>query len=129
MRKALYHLLTTDPTLVGFLPADRWFERGSVKDSQATPFAVIAWQGESRVSGMRKLPRVTIWFYQTRGSYSLIDKLVRRTCEVMDEVQQYTHAGERIAHAGYEGTSVDLYDEVYRANARNVGYHVVGSGL
>jgi len=130
MRKAVHHLLTTDPTLLGLLPADRWLERGAVKDSQHTPFAVLAWQGTTpRGRGLLGTPRLTIWVYQARGSYDLIDKVLKRCTVVLEAVEQYVWEDERIAQADFEGSSVDLYDELYKANARNAGYRVIGSGL
>jgi len=129
MRKAMYHLLTTDPTLAALLPAEKWYERGSVPDAPTTPFAVLAWQGDTVAGPGRKLPRLTIWFYQSRGNYNIIDELLRETTKLLSDVQQYEHEGQRIAQVDYEGSSVDLYDDVYRCNARNAGYRVIGSGL
>jgi hypothetical protein len=51
MRKAMHNLLTTDPTLGSLLPADKWFQRGSVPDSPRTPFP---WKrGKERRFGAR----------------------------------------------------------------------------
>lgn len=130
MRKAVYHLLTTDAPLVALLPADKWLERGAVKDSQRSPFAVLAWQGEvARGKGLLGVPRLTIWVYQHRGSYDMIDAVLKRCRVVLEGVAQYTFEDQRIAQADFEGSSVDLYDELYQANARSAGYRVIGSGL
>lgn len=130
MRKAVFNLLTTDATLLGWLPADRWYERGSVPDKPVAPFAVLAWQGVAAVGrGRTGLPRLTLWVYEPRGSYATIDNALRRATIVLEGASDYTFAGERISQADFEGSSVDLYDDIYRANARNAGYRVVGSGL
>lgn len=130
MRKAVYNLLTTDATLVSLLPAEKWFARGSVKDSQSTPFAVLAWQGVTPNGRQRVgLPRLTIWVYEHRGSYDLIDKVLARCKELLENTYDYEHEGELIVQADWEGSSVDLFDDVYRANTRNSGFRVVGSGL
>lgn len=129
MRKAVHHLLTTDPTLASLLPAEKWYERGAVLDTPRTPFAVLAWQGVTAVGKGRRLPRLTLWVYQSRGSYALIDQVLSRATVVLEEVQQYEYEGQRIAEANFEGSSVDLYDDMYRCNARNAGFRVVGSGL
>lgn len=130
MRKAMHHLLTTDPTLLDLLPADKWFARGAVVDKPTTPFAVEAWQGVTAVGrGRVGLPRLTIWVYQSRGSYDLIDKVLARCKELLEETYDFEHDGQRIIQADFEGSSVDLFDDVYRANARNSGFRVLGSGL
>lgn len=130
MRKAVHHLLTTDATLVSLLPAEKWFARGAVKDSPSTPFAVLAWQGVTpNGRGRVGLPRLTIWVYEHRGSFTLIDQVLARCKEVLEEVAQYEYDGERIVQADWEGSSVDLFDDVYKANTRNSGFRVVGSGL
>ena len=130
MRKAVHQLLTTDPTLIGLLHADKWFARGAVKDSPVTPFAVEAWQGVQPVGrGRTGIPRLTIWVYQHRGSYDLIDKVLGRCRELLEATYDFEHEGERIAQVDFEGSSVDLFDDVYRCNARNSGFRVIGSGL
>lgn len=130
MRKAVYNLLTTDATLATLLPAEKWFERGAVKDSPTTPFAVLAWAGvTANGRGRVGTPRLTVWVYEHRGSYALIDQVLARCTEVLEAVAQYEHDGERIVQADFEGSSVDLFDDVYRCNARNAGYRVIGSGL
>jgi hypothetical protein len=129
VRKAVYHLLTTDAPLLALLPAEHWYERGSVPDSPPKLFAVLAWQGVTRVGRANSLPRLTIWVHDRRGSYDKVDKVLARCTELLEAVQQYEHDGQRIAQADFEGSSVDLYDDVYRSNTRNAGYRVVGSGL
>lgn len=130
MRKAVYHLLTTDPTLQALLPAEKWYERGAVPDTPTTPFAVLAWQGVTPVGrGRTGLPRLVLWGYEHRGSYAFIDQLLRRATEVLEGVANYEYEGQRITQADFEGSSVDLYDDIYRCNARNAGYRVIGSGL
>jgi hypothetical protein len=90
---------------------------------------VEAWQGaEVRGKGLT-VPRFTLWVYQARGSYHIIDAVLRRATELLSSTTQYEHEGERLAHMEFEGSSVDLFDDVYRANARNAGYRVIGSGL
>lgn len=129
MRKAMHNLLTTDPTLAALLPAEKWYQRGAVPDSPRTPFAVEAWQGEEVRGKSLVLPRFTLWVYQARGSYHIIDEVLRRATELLSSTVAYEHDGERLAQVDYEGSSVDLFDDVYRANARNAGYRVIGSGL
>lgn len=129
MRKAIFHLLTTDPTLSALLPAEKWYERGAVPDAPVTPFAVLAWQGVTAVGKGRRLPRLVLWVYQARGSYRTIDAVLSRATDVLEAVEQYEYEGERITQVDFEGSSIDLFDDVYRANARNAGYRVIGSGL
>jgi hypothetical protein len=130
MRKAVYHLLTTDATLSGLLPAEKWYERGAVKDSPTTPFAVLAWQGTSpNGRGRTGVPRLTLWVYEHRGSYVLIDQVLARAREVLEGAAQYSYEGQRIAQVDFDGSSVDLYDDIYKCNTRNSGFVVIGSGL
>lgn len=129
MRKAMHHLLTTDSTLASLLPAEKWYQRGAVPDAPVTPFAVEAWQGEEVRGKSLVLPRFTLWVYQGRGSYSIIDEVLRRATELLTSTTQYEYGGERLAQVDYEGSSVDLFDDIYRANTRNAGYRVIGSGL
>lgn len=129
MRKAMHNLLTTDSTLVSLLPAEKWYQRGAVPDAPRTPFAVEAWQGEEVRGKSLVLPRFTLWVYQGRGDYSTIDAVLRRATELLSSTVAYEHDGERLVQVDYEGSSVDLFDDVYRANARNAGYRVIGSGL
>lgn len=133
MRKLTHHLLTSDPTLVSLLPAEKWFARGAVKDSPQTPFAVMAWAGvEANGKGRTGTPRLTIWVYEHRGSFDLIDKVLARSKELLEATFDYTWVdapGERIVQADWEGSSVDLFDDLYRANTRNSGFRVIGSGL
>lgn len=129
MRKAVFNLLTTDATLIGLLPAAQWYERGSVPDAPPKPFAVLAWQGSVRVGNVSNVPRLTLWVYDERGSYENIDNVLRRATIVLEGAQQYTFSGQRIAQVDFESSSTDLYDDIYRANARNAGYRVIGSGL
>jgi hypothetical protein len=129
MRKAMHRLLTEDPTLASLLPADKWFQRGSVPDKPVTPFAVEAWQGEEVRGKSLVVPRFTLWVYQSRGSYHIIDEVLRRATELLTSTVQYEYDGERLGQMDFEGSSVDLFDDVYRANTRNAGYRVIGSGL
>lgn len=130
MRKAVHQLLTTDPTLIGLLPAEKWFARGAVKDSPSTPFAVEAWQGvQATGRGRTGIPRLTIWVYEHRGSYDLIDKVLARSRELLEATFNFEYEDERIVQVDFEGSSVDLFDDVYKANARNSGFRVIGSGL
>ena len=130
MRKAVYNLLTTDPTLAALLPAEKWYERGAVPDAPRTPFAVLAWQGVTpNGRGRSGLARLTLWVYEHRGSYALIDSVLSRATDVLEAVEDFTFDGQRITQADFEGSSVDLFDDIYRCNARNSGYRIVGSGL
>jgi len=133
MRKIIFKALTEDPTLASLLPAEKWFERGAVKDSPVTPFAVLAWAGvTANGRGRTGLPRLTLWVYEHRGSYELIDKVLRRATEVLEaleETHQEDDPSQFVIQADFEGSSVDLYDDVYRCNTRNAGYRVIGSGL
>lgn len=130
MRKAVYHLLTTDSALASLLPAEKWYERGAVKDSPTTPFAVLAWQGASpNGRGRTGVPRLVLWVYEHRGSYALIDQVLARAREVLEGAAQFEYEGQRIAQADFDGSSVDLYDDIYKCNARNSGFVVIGSGL
>jgi hypothetical protein len=75
------------------------------------------------------MPRLTLWVYQARGSYTTIDRVLSRATEVLEAVEQYQFGDEYITQVDFEGSSVDLFDDIYRANARNAGYRVIGSGL
>jgi hypothetical protein len=129
MREAIHHVLTTDATLLGLLPAERWFARGAVEDSPKNPFAVLAWQGTVRTGRANHTGRLQLWVYQPRGSYDLIDSVLSRATEVLEELADFRRGGQHIAQVDFESDSVDLYDDMYRCNTRNAGYRVVGSGL
>lgn len=128
-RKAVFEILTKDAAFTALMPAV--YERGSVPDAPVLPFAVLAMTGSPRAGrSFRPLPRAELWCYQDRGDYGDIDKALARADELLSAAMQYVSedGSSRLAEATPQGWSGDLYDDVYRANTRNAGYLLVGSG-
>jgi hypothetical protein len=127
MRKALFRLLTTDAVLVAAIPVTSWYERGSVPDSPALPFAVLAFDGRQRVGTGLRSQRASLWVYQERGDYSLIELVLDRAFYVLENVINFDYASERIAQVIPGNISSDLYDDLWRANTQNLEMIVSGS--
>lgn len=132
MRKAFYHLLTTDPEWSGLMPGGL-HERSALVDSvdseRVMPFALYAFVGSPRPGrALPAVPRVELWCYQDRGNYSIINAALARADALLLPLMQYVFEDERIAEATPQGWSGDLYDDVFRANTRNAAYLLIGSG-
>lgn len=128
-RKAVYEILTKDSAFAALMPVV--YERGSVPDSPVAPFAILAMTGSPRQGrSFSRLPRAELWCYQDRGDYSVIDAALQRADELLSAATHYVSddGSSRLAEATPQGWSGDLYDDVYRANTRNAGYLLVGSG-
>lgn len=127
MRKVVFDILSNDAVFSGLMP--NLYERGSVVDSPAKPFAVYAMVGSPRAKRtMPMVPRLELWCYDDRGDYSVIDEALARADELFLAVTHRVVDDQRIASADPQGWSGDLYDDVYQANARNASYLLVGSG-
>jgi len=128
-RKAVYEILTNDPAFTALMPVV--YERGSVPDAPQVPFAVLTMAGSPRQGrSLPMLPRAELWCYQDRGDYGDIDAALARADELLTAATQYVSQDgtSRLAEATPQGWSGDLYDDTYRANTRNAGYLLVGSG-
>lgn len=127
MRKVVYSLLTQDEVFAGLMPT--LYERGSVPDAPVLPFAIYAFVGSPRRGrSFPMVPRLEVWCYDNRGDYTEIDKALKRADELFEAITHMVVEDQRIAEATPQGWSGDLYDDVYRANTRNAGYLLVGSG-
>jgi hypothetical protein len=129
MRKAVYQLLTSNVALTEDIPAERWYERGSVADSPRLPFAVLAWGGASTRGVGRQVQRLEVWVYDKPGDIRLINRVLARVKALLDETTHYVVGDERLVVADFQGSSPDLPDDVYRATVRNIGYNCVGTGV
>lgn len=128
MRKAAFSLLVNDVGFTALIPADRLYERGSVPDAPALPFAVLAWGGRTRVGPGMYFSRLDLWVYDERGDYSRIDDVLGEAERVLESADHYVADGSRLGSAAFAGSSVDLFDDTYRANARSAGYRCTGNG-
>lgn len=129
MRKAVYSLLTTDSDLLEDIPAQRWYERGSVVDKPKLPFAVLAWGGAGARGVGRKVHRLEIWVYDIPGYTTRINRVLERAKFLLDNATHVVEGNDRLVQADFQGSSPDLPDETYRATTRNIGYNCVGSGV
>jgi hypothetical protein len=129
MRKALFHLLTTDSVLIAAIPADRWYERSSVPDSPSLPFAVLAYDGKLRVGTGLRSQRASLWVYQGRGDYGFISTVLERAFVVLEGVINHDHDGERLVQVIPGNISSDLYDDLWRANTQNLEMIAIGTSI
>ena len=129
MRKAVYQLLTSNAALIADIPANRWYERGSVVDSPALPFATIVWGGAAYRGVGRTVKRLEIWVYDKPGDTVLMNRVIENAANLLLNTFDYVFAGERFSSATFVGTSPDLPDDVYRATTRNLALDCAGSGL
>lgn len=127
MRKVIHHLLTTDAQFTELMPA--LYERSAVTDTPSKPFALYALTGSPRRGrAFPMVPRLELWCYDDRGDYSKIDEALARADVLFESIMHLVVEDQYIAEANPQGWSGDLYDDVFRANARNAGYLLVGSG-
>lgn len=126
MREIIYGALTTDTTLLEDIPAARWFAEGSVIDISVAPFAVLAWgprEGIMRAVSARSL-RVEI--HDSRGSYVLIDKILKRVEEVVLAQIDVTQGDSRVTEATWITASGDLDEPEYKTNKRYAEFRIAG---
>lgn len=127
MRKVVYSLLANDITFTELMP--RLYERSAVPDSPVLPFALYAFtESPRRGRAYPQVPRLELWCYEERGDYATINEALAIADSLFLSVTHMVVEGEHIAEATPQGWSGDLYDDVFRANTRNAGYLLVGTG-
>jgi len=127
MRKALFHLLTNDDVLQSLVPAERWWTRSAVPDSPPLPFAVLGHDGRQRVGPGLRTYRASLWVYEERQSYDLIDEVLERAFVLLHDVVNFRFEDSLLAYAIPGDISIELYDDQWRANTRNLSFTMIGS--
>lgn len=126
MRKAIMNLMKTTPELTALVPAEAWFWRSSVPDTPKDRWAVLSGSGTQRRGPGSRSMTLSVWVYDQRGSYAMINNALDAVEAIMKEVLQYEFGGERVAEARWLARSADLYDDLWRANTIYTDFELVG---
>lgn len=129
-------LLIADAVLTAFIPAERWFQLGSVLDVPVKPFAILRWitpvAGDARGTYAHQL-RVEI--YESRGSYLKTDEALGgpyRAGGVYDILYNafgVTGTDGYIAQADFLGNSGDDVNADYKSNMKYSSWQIIGREL
>lgn len=130
MKTIVFRALSTDATLMGYIPTARWFASSNVDDLAQRPFAAIRWTGTSGGAGVPQTNRapqgVQIWVHDEPGSYDTIDKVIERVKVVLAGILNTASGTEHIACARWEADSGELSDPDRGTIVRNTQWRVVG---
>lgn len=132
MRRTIRDLLIGTPTLVGLIPAERWFAAGGIVDVTPKPFAVLRW--------IAPVPGATSWAHQLRvdvhderGDYERIDQILGAPYKagvsvysVLSNALGLTGADGYVAQADYLNHSGDQEDPDYKSNYRFSSWQIIG---
>lgn len=129
MKTIVFNALSTDTTLLSYIPASRWFGSSSAVDQPGRPFAVIRWTGTvgGGVPQSNHAPQgLSVWVHDEPGSYDSIDKAIDRIKVVLDGILSRTSGTEHIACARWEADSGELSDPERGTIVRNTQWRMVG---
>lgn len=138
LRHITYGLLTSDVDVVSMFET-RIYDAGSLgtptgKEIPAKPFVVMNFGAErpGPAGIVRVEDRVVdFWVYGEPGDYTRVERGLRLIKKAVHDKAGlfYTEEGEKtwLVSSRYQGSSSDLYDDVYRANARFGTYRLIGS--
>lgn len=129
MRELVRNLMISDASLVGYIPAERWLEGGSVVDTPDRPFAIMRLSGTFRGLGPIQKGRVEFRVHDERGNFETIDAVIRRIKAVMEPAEQVQTHGAELIRAEWLSDSPDLYDDGFRTNMRSTGFDLTGKGF
>lgn len=118
--EAVHQAVASDPVLLS-LGLGATYRGNAVEDPTESVFAVVVWAATS--PSFREAATdpqdVTVWFYQPRGSYQVVSKMLDRLRAVMRDL-----AGSGVAQVERRGDSGDLYDDRWDRATRNGTYTV-----
>lgn len=122
IRATIWQLLTTDPAITALVPAERWFQRGSVVDTPITPYGVLADLGTD-TDPTRQL---YVAVHDERGSYVAIEGVLRLVRTRLEAAEQYGGSDGRLVSAKHLTTSEDVVDDATNTNVKSSIYRYLG---
>lgn len=126
-RKPVFALLTTDPELQALgMTSDTVKGSSPTTSPEIRPFAILKWGEEQPFIGSIHEKELQMWVYDEPGSYTLINSiLLRARTLLVDEAVDVVVDGERFSTARWQGTSPDLYDDIYKCITRYASFAIV----
>lgn len=114
------------------IPAERWFQMGSVDENPPTPFGLYrlsgTFPGVTKRSKVKSVS-VEIWVHDEPGDYSRIEGILKQIEDTFDSVVHASAAeGESIGSANFESRSPDLNDDGFKTICKMTNYTIVGRG-
>lgn len=128
MRKVIYQLLQEAGTEI---PVERIYQFGAVEDSPEKPFVLYKFAGKTDTITSKRadgVVRVEVWIHDAPGSYSLIERNLKRVEDTFLAAVHRVVGAERISQIGYDSRSPDLYDEGFKTICKMSSFTTVGRG-
>lgn len=129
MRQTVFDLVTGDAELTSMIGRNSWFQGGSITEVPERPFVVIRLSGVFPGIGSTNKVRVEFRVHDERGSFTIIDNVVRRIREVLGEAEQIRGEQGWLICATWLSDSPDLFDDGFRTNMRSTAYDLTGQGM
>lgn len=126
MRGLVHSAIIGEPSLTDDVPADRWYEVGALVDNPPTPFAILNYGPRAGVMKAVSARTLRISVYDQRGSYDLIDRVIKNIEELLPAWIDVTQGDSRLTEASWIGSSGDLDAPEYQANMRYVEFRIAG---
>jgi hypothetical protein len=139
LRHIVYGLLTGRPALVAIV-GSRLYDSGALgtptgKDVPKKPFIVLNYgndQGGPAEDARVEDRTVDVYAYGEPGDFTVVEKVLQEVKSALHNASGFytdpdTSLKTWLASARYQGSSSDLYDDVYRANCRYGTYRLVGN--
>jgi len=127
MRKPLYHLFTTDPELNSLgLSSANVFGAATAESPEMRPFAIIKYGLDTAAFGATGSQVVQFWVYDEGNSYVRINNILERVKQLILTTAGLVIDGQRFTVADWNGSSEDLYDDIYRCITRYAMFTAVG---
>lgn len=132
MRKTILQVIAANPDVVAEVPADRWYQAGSVAENPVKPFGIYRLSstgpGVTRRSPSREV-RLEMWIHDEPGSYLRIDRLLSALERTFEAVVHASAAeGESISQAHFDSRSPDLNDSGFGSICKATIYTLTGKG-
>lgn len=133
LRNLVYGTMKDDPQL-NILGIDEQslypvYSRDSTPEGVEGPvFAILRW-GPSEVGVGTAIPvTLDLWVYNKSPDYGPVMDILKRTRAIMDALINAQTTDGWVLGVNWQGGSLDLFDDLYGAYARNESYRIVASG-
>lgn len=105
------------------------FWSGDADTPSMRPYIVMRWADTQVGVGDSRLRNLVIWFHDAGANYDRIDRLLRRTRTLLDDIHGARTDTGWITAIDWVTDSGDLSDDATHTILRNSTYTVIASGM
>lgn len=133
-RTTIYQLIRQDSSNsapdalggIGLLPENVY--AAGIDTPRGELFVTIRFGLSDPGMGASKRTQVTVWAYDRDRDYLRIEAMLKRVRILLEGLEAARTAEGWITSVEWSGDSEDLYDDIYKASARNSTFMMIDSG-